>query len=133
MRTGRLVLDDRFLILLEYQNKTTPKVGNRPGDAFVRWALRNSATAGRVERVPLVDHPTRGFESFPDDTDLATFDLADRKFVAVTCVHADRPPILQAVDSKWLAWNTALNRHAVVVDFLCPRDIERFKRDKGAG
>ena len=39
MRNGRLALDDRFLILSEYQNKTQPKRGNRPGDAFVKWAL----------------------------------------------------------------------------------------------
>ena len=36
MQSGKLALDDCFRILGEYQNKTTPKNGNRPGDAFVK-------------------------------------------------------------------------------------------------
>ena len=133
MRFVKLALHDCFLILLEYHNKTTPKKGNRPGDAFVRWALQNNANAARVECIPVVEHPTRGFDSFPDDTHLATFDPPDRKFVAVACAHPDTPPILQAADSKWLAWDTALTTHGVRVDFLCPDDIARFQANKGIG
>jgi hypothetical protein len=105
MRDGKLVLDDRYLILLEYQNKTTPKKGNRPGDAFVKWALQNNANAHRVARVALQDHVRLGFDTFPDDPELSVFDVADRKFVAVAAAHPERPSILQAVDSKWLRWS----------------------------
>ena len=133
MQVGKLALDDRFLILLEYQNKTRPKKGNRPGDAFVRWALQNNANVARVDCIPVVEHPTRGFESFPDNMNLATFDPPDRKFVAVACAHPDIPPILQAADSKWLAWDAALKTHGVMVDYLCPDDIARFQANKGIG
>lgn len=81
MKEGKLVLDDCFRILIEYQNKTTPKTGNRAGDAFVKWALQNNANPQRVDLVELSDHPTRGYDSFPDDPALAAFDPADRKFV----------------------------------------------------
>ena len=118
MQKGRLALDDGFLILKEYQNKTQPNKGKGPGDIFVKWALQNNATT-RCDRVPVTEHPERGFVSFPDDVDLANFDAPDRKFVAVAASHQAHPPILQAADSKWLGWAPALKRHGILVDFLC--------------
>lgn len=131
MRSGKLVLDDGFRILLEYQNKTQPKTGNRPGDAFVKWALRSRSNASLVMEVPLVEHDERGFESFPDDAELVNFDAPDRKFVAVSAAHPDQPPpIAQAADSKWLDWAPALQRHGVQVEFLCSADLQRFHEKK---
>lgn len=133
MKTKHLVLDDGFLILLEYLNKTTPKTGNRPGDAFVKWALQNNANTSRVDCVALEHHPTRCFVTFPDERDLDRFDAPDRKFVAVAAAHPERPSILQAADSKWLMWEAALLRHGVTVDFLCLDDIKRFHTKKTGG
>lgn len=130
MKMGRLALDDGFLVLLEYQNKTQPKQGNRPGDAFVKWALNNRSNAKWVDQVPLLAHDERGFESFPDDAELVNFDTPDRKFVAVSGAHPDKPPIAQAADSKWLDWAPALHRHGIKVDFLCQADIQRFHENK---
>jgi hypothetical protein len=130
MRSGKLVLDDEFLILREYQNKALPKKGNRPGDAFVKWALNNRCNVKFVDQVTLLEHDKRGFESFPDDPDLANFDAPDRKFVAVAGAHVDKPFIAQAADSKWLDWAPALQRHGIVVKFLCPDDINRFHKNK---
>lgn len=130
MRRERVALDDDYQILKEYQNKTAPRTGRGPGDVFVKWLLRNLANERRCVQVALTEHPERGFESFPDDTELASFDRADRKFVAVAALHPERPPIAQAADSKWLAWAPALKRHGVRVDFVCPADIRRFEREK---
>ena len=130
MRSGRLALDEGFLILREYQNKTQPKKGNRPGDAFIKWALQNRCNAKWVDQVTVVEHDERGFESFPDDPELANFDTADRKFVAVSGAHPDRPSIAQAADSKWLGWAPALQRHGIGVTFLCLADIQRFHAKK---
>lgn len=130
MRSGKLALDDGFLVLREYQNKTQPKKGNRPGDAFVKWALNNRCNTKHVDQVNLLEHDERGFESFPDDADLANFDAPDRKFVAISGAHPDKPPIAQAADSKWLDWAPALQRHGIKVDFLCQADIQRFHENK---
>lgn len=130
MRSGKLVLDDRFRILIEYQNKTQPKKGNRPGDAFVKWALNNRCNIKHVDQVTLLEHDERGFESFPDDPELANFDASDRKFVAVSGAHPDKPSIAQAADSKWLDWAVALERHGIKVDFFCQADIQRFHTKK---
>ncbi len=130
MQQRRLVLDEGFLILIEYQNKTQPKTGNRPGDAFVKWALRNRVNQKFVDIVAIQDNHSRGFDSFPDDPALATFDAPDRKFVAVAGAHAGQPPILQAADSKWLDWSPTLKQYGITVDFLCQADIERFHKNK---
>jgi len=130
MKNGRLVHDNQFLILNEYQNKTQPKTGNRPGDAFVKWALRNRVNRKFVDIISIMDNPARGFDSFPDDPALAEFDPPDRKFVAVAGAHAERPPILQAADSKWLDYSPTLRQHGISVTFLCPADIKRFHKNK---
>lgn len=130
MRAGTLVLDNGFLILAEYLNKTQPKTGNRPGDAFVKWALQNRVNRQFVDLVPLQDHDARGFETFPNDPALDRFDGPDRKFVAVAGAHAGQPPILQAADSKWLDWSTALAQHGITVSFICLSDIEQFHKNK---
>lgn len=130
MQQERIALDDSFRILNEYQHKTQPKRGNRPGDAFVKWALRNNANSAKCDLVPLQEHPDRGFESFPEDSDLVNFDAPDRMFVAVAAVHPAHPQILQAADSKWLDWEPALKRHGIEVDFICKDDIQRFHRNK---
>lgn len=130
MSTGKLAIDDGFLILLEYQNKIHLRKGKRPGDAFVKWVLNHKSNKLRIEQVTLVAHKTRGFESFPDDQDLVKFDASDRKFVAVSGAHPDKPAISQATDSKWLDWYPALQRHGITVDFLCKTDIQRFHHKK---
>lgn len=127
---GRVAIDDGYRILAEYQNKTSPHVGKRPGDAFVKWLLRNNANPDRCDQVRVVEHEQRGFESFPDDVRLRAFDPPDRKFVAVARAHHECPPIAQAADSKWLGWSEALRDHGVTVDFLCPEDIQRFAEAK---
>lgn len=130
MKSGKLALDNGFQILLEYQNKTQPQKGNRPGDAFVKWALNNQCNKKHVELVSLLKNDERGFESFPDDPDLVKFDAPDRKFVAVSGAHPKKPPVSQAADSKWLDWAPALKRHGIKVDFLCMTDIQRFHKKK---
>ena len=130
MKRGQLAIDDGFEILIEYQNKTTPKKGNRPGDAFVKWVLRNRLNSKFVEQATLESHPTRVYESFPDDARLTLFDVADRKFVAVANVMVSKPEIMQAADSKWLGWSPILKQCGVSVTFLCQPDIVRFSSRK---
>ena len=129
-QSGRVAIDDGFRILKEYQRKTNANQGNRIGDAFVKWVLRNNANPTRCDQVQLKNHPVRGFESFPDDLDLKDFDISDRMFVAVACAHPQHPPILEAADSKWLGWAEALKRNDVEVLFVCEDDIRRFQQQK---
>jgi hypothetical protein len=134
VQSGRVAIDDGYRILKEYQHKADPFVGKRAGDAFLKWLLRNNANPKKCDQVQLVEHVERAFEAFPDDKRLEKFDWPDRKFVAVAATHPQKPPILQAADSKWIDWAPALQDHGVKVDFVCPCDVQVFDdKKKGRG
>lgn len=127
---GRIALDDSYRILTEYQRKTQPRQGKGPGDAFVKWALRNAANPQRCELAHLPVDSSGDFQAFPTDVRLSSFDPADRKFVATSRALASAPPILQAADSKWIDWAPALRDNGVLVEFLCRDDVERFRAER---
>jgi len=133
MKNGRVVIDDAYRILGEYQNKTSPMKNKGPGDAFVRWLLRNSANTRHVEQVALTEPAENVFNEFPDAALQATIDPPDRKFLAAAAAHPSRPPVWQATDSKWLNWWQPLKAAGVSVEFLCPDDVCRFYARKFPG
>jgi hypothetical protein len=132
MRSGHIVIDDKFRIIKEYMNKLSQSGQPGVGDAFLKWVLTNQANPARCTQVELSpqQHDPRDFEEFPPDEALAGFDPSDRKFVAVSCAHPARPPILQATDSKWWGLREALARCGVNVHFLCPEHIQELHKRK---
>lgn len=82
---GSVVIDDGYLILGEYLNYFRPAGQPGAGNRFINWLLLNQANPSRCEQVHLT--PTadeaRDFEEFPVEPQLAGFDPADRKWVAV--------------------------------------------------
>ena len=79
-------------------------------------------------------HPTGDgtpdYEELPTPRDGTRYDPSDRKFLAVSAAHPDRPPVLQAFDSKWWGWRDALSEVGVSIVFLCPRAIAEKHREK---
>jgi len=71
------------------------------------------------------------FEEFPADQALEDdFDPDDRKFVAVANAHPEKPPILEAADSKWLGWEAKLALHGIRLEFLCRDELEAIRERK---
>jgi hypothetical protein len=127
MRSGHLVVDDGFRILSEYQRHLRQEGQPGPGDAFLKWVLTNQANPRRCTRVALTPHESdpEHFDEFPKHPDLANFDPADRKFVAVAATARGKPEIWQGFDSKWWGWRRALLKEGIRVEFLCAEDIAR--------
>jgi hypothetical protein len=125
MEGGRLVIDDKWLILKEYMAnlKSSGQPGN--GDAFLKWVLTNYRNPQRCEMVSITpkDGELTDFEEFPCICGLAGFHSDDRKFVAVAMAHPQHPPIFQAVDAEWWELRDHFTEAGVTVDFLCPGDI----------
>ena len=122
--TGKIVLDDGYLILSEYRAQLRSEGQPGEGDAFLKWVLTNQANPQKCDQVHV--NPTEdgnSFAEFPDVPELRAFDRSDRKFVAAARAHPDSPPILNAVDTDWWVSRAALERHGVHVEFLCPRDV----------
>ena len=95
------------------------------GDAFLRAVLTRRADPSWCTLVPITPHAERGFEEYPEDPDLASFDPSDRKFVAVALAGPQPAGVLNAVESDWWDHREALERNGVHVEFLCPRETER--------
>ena len=98
-----LVIDDGWHILREYMNNLRSAGQPGVGDAFLRWVLINQANPARCEQIHIMAHASEpnNFAEFPTGPDLFTFDLSDRKFVAVALSHPESPPILNATDTDW--------------------------------
>ncbi len=60
----------------------------------------------------------------------ASFDPADRKFIAVANAHPEKPPVLESADSKWLGWEPRLNVCGIRIEFLCRKELEVIRQRK---
>lgn len=132
---GVIVIDDRDAILSEYRQNCSIRGQPGVGDSFVRWIHDNRGRADLVQAVPLTVSIERAhdFEEFPRHDGLGGLDPSDRKFVAVANAHPQKPPILQATDSKWWGWREALSHCGIAVEFLCPEEIQAtYERKMGA-
>ncbi|MFM8901420.1 MAG: hypothetical protein ACKOF9_15950 [Burkholderiales bacterium] len=132
IKSGILVVDDCYRILSEYQNKTSPRNSKKPGDLFIKWALRHAANAAHVNQVHVNETAENWYLEFPDLQLQERFDPSDRVFAAVAHADPQKPPIWQATDSKWRNWQQQLSAYGIEVDFLCASDISRFYNKKFA-
>lgn len=126
MKDSKVVVDDQFRVLNEYQNKLSAVRNKGPGAVFLKWLSQNLRNGRHVGQVAITDMPDDCFAEFPVAALQKEFDPSDRKFVAIANAHAAKPPILQATDSEWLLWKGRLAAVGITVEFLCPDDICRF-------
>ena len=124
-----LVIDDAGEIFREYRNNLSLKGQPGVGDAFAKWVNDHQWNTSKVDRVQITQNGS-SYKEFPAHHELNDFDPSDRKFVAVANAHSEKPPILQATDSKWWGWNDALAEVGIIVHFLCPEYIETKYKEK---
>jgi hypothetical protein len=131
MNQGHLFVDNAGLIVAEYlgaMGTGQPEAGG----AFVRWVLRNQWVAANVSRVSVTPRTgaSTSFQELPPPIAGITYDPSDEKFLAVAAAHPERPPVLQAFDSKWWGWQDSLKACGVTVHFLCPDEIKAKYQEK---
>ncbi len=126
---GRIVLDDKRLILTEYLKKLSPSGQPGAGDQFMKWVWQNQAVPERCEQVTITPtiEGTSCFAEFPDDPRFESFDRDDRKFVAAALACEQCPPVLNATDSDWWNFQDVLREYGIRIEFLCP---ELFSQDR---
>jgi len=134
MAEGHVFVDDEGRIVTEYRANLSARGQPGPGDAFLKWLLTHEWAGQRVTRVPITPRSGDGedFEELPTPPRGVVYDRSDRKFLAVALAHNERPPVLQAFDSKWWGWRSVLAKAGVTVHFLCPREIARKHKEKTA-
>lgn len=114
-----LVIDASDEIFDEYRQQLSLKGQPGLGDYFMKWVHDNRWNLPQEDRVAITDDGD-SYAEFPSHPQLRDFDKSDRKFIAVANAHKDKPPILQATDSKWWGWRQALAEVGIHVQFLCP-------------
>ena len=124
-----LVLDAGDEIYDEYRKQLSLQGQPGIGDRFMKWVHDNRWKFPDSSRVAITKDGD-SYEQFPDHKGLNDFDPSDRKFVAVSNAHPEKPPILQATDSKWWGWKDALSDVDIYVHFLCPGYIKTKYEEK---
>lgn len=128
VKKGGLVLDSSNEIFDEYRQQLSMQGQPGVGDSFMKWVHDHQYTLPDIERVEITKNG-ESYDQFPAHAGLTQFDNSDRKFIAVANAHPDKPPVLQATDSKWWGWKDALSEVGITVYFLCP-DYVRTKYAK---
>ena len=126
-----LIIDAGDEIFGEYRKQLSMKGQPGIGDHFMKWVHDNRWTLHDSQRVAITRRG-ESYDEFPAHDGLNDFDISDRKFIAVANTHSDKPPILQATDSKWWGWKEALIEAGISVHFLCPEYVkEKFAKKMG--
>jgi len=128
-KNGGLVMDAGDEIFDEYRRQLS--MGGQPGvgDKFMKWVHDNRWKLPDADRVKITKNGNT-YNEFPSHCGLAQFDISDRKFVAVSNAHPDKPPIFQATDSKWWGWKDDLAAVGITVHFLCPDYVKAKYAEK---
>jgi hypothetical protein len=130
MNTGALVIDYQGEILTEYKRHLNSSGQPGVGDAFLKWVY--TCQLRSTGHLVNISPDGESYLEFPSHKGLVKFDRNDRKFVAVSNAHSKKPPILQATDSKWIAWESALKEVGIRVFFLHRGYVdEKYKRKMG--
>lgn len=138
IKNNSLVMDRDGEIFNEYlrqlnhakQLRQENKLGELPqGYKFILWILKDYWNSPDLVTITKNGET---YDEFPSHEGLINFDKSDRKFVAAANAHQDKPPILQATDTKWWGWKDALEEAGISVIFLCPKYAEdKYEQKKG--
>lgn len=127
VETRGLILDADDEIYSEYRRQLplSASLSGQPGIGyhFMKWVHDNRWTLHSSQRVSITRNGD-SYDQFPSCGGLENVDPSDRKFVAVSNAHPEKPPILQATDSKWWGWRDILAECGIKVEFLCPKYVE---------
>jgi hypothetical protein len=124
-----LVLDSGDEIFDEYRRQLSMKGQPGVGDRFMKWVHDHRWSLPDSNRVTITKKE-ESYVEFPAHDGLENFDNSDRKFVAAANAHPEKPPILQATDSKWWGWKDFLAEAGITVHFLCPEYVETKYAEK---
>jgi hypothetical protein len=97
------------------------------GDYFFKYIHDNQQVESKCLVVTITRDKEKGFVEFPGRPDLNSFDLSDRKFVAVAIASEVNPSIYNATDSDWEEHEAALKDVRITVIQLCPQHASKIR------
>jgi hypothetical protein len=132
MNSNVVCSDSLGLILAEYGSNLPSRSRAGFGDMFFLWLARNRFNTRCSHTVEITPHEASGFHEFPKLADelAASIDPSDRKFIAVANAHPEKPPILEATDSKWIGWKDGLAEAGITIEFVDEEFLRPFYERK---
>jgi hypothetical protein len=112
----KLVLDLGHEIWKEYHNNICDN--SNMGKLFFRWLHSYYATILPEDHIKLDRDENGRYIDYPYDDDTREFDESDKKFVALSNAHPEKPPIIEAADGKWLGYEKAFAKYGIHIEFL---------------
>ncbi len=126
-----LVIDAGDEIFNEYHHQLSMSGQPGMGDSFMKWVHNHRWSLPDSQRVEITKKD-ESYDEFPVHGGLTSFDDSDRKFVATSNAHSDKPNILQATDSKWWGWKDALSECGITIQFMCECYIQtKYQKKMG--
>ncbi len=103
----------------EYQRHCNYSGQPGAGDLFFKTLHDHEYDIKKCNLINIQKNNKGEYIDFPQDSNLATFDLSDRKFVALSRACDCDAVIRNSVDSDWLQFADALKRNGIAIDNLC--------------
>lgn len=128
-----VVVDEDHQIIKEYLGRVrTSGKAKTLGGEFLKWLMQNLSNADHCLKIKLHQTGHGLFSETP--TGFHGFDKDDLKFLAVANTVSPKPPILQAVDTKWGTWSKEFDAAGILIENLCPSYVALVaaRRRKGA-
>ena len=123
-REGVVCVDDKGLIMGEYERRTGHMGQAKPGTVFCKHVWRKMGDSSRVRLIPVDPQDAEGRDF--SDPELPSNNLKkDAKFLAVA-LKADAV-IVNAADSDWAEHRELTDQLGVDVRQLCPEHATRAK------
>ena len=86
------------------------------GDIFFKW-IHDNRHKNPDTQIKL--HKTEtGYQEFPSAMESIGVDLSDKKFFSVSYAHRSKPPIYEAVDTKWWNWAEPAKQCGINIVFI---------------
>ena len=115
-------VDDKWLIMREYQSRTKQDGQTRPGSAFYKHVWQKMGDTNRIRLIPVEPRDAEG-RDFAEPVLPPNNLKKDAKFLAVA-VKADAV-IVNAADSDWAEHRELTDRLGIDVRQLCPQHATR--------
>lgn len=130
----QIVLDRGKKIYTEYRNAYLQLKNSAPNMAtrFCKWLFHYINIIPDEDFIELPLNGNGEYIDFPDDIRLKTFDLSDRKFIALAKKHSEHPTIIEGADCKWWGFREALADLGIKVTFIDEDYIKmKYKQKMG--
>lgn len=115
-KNRKLVLDLDHEIWKEYH--TNVYKNSNMGKIFFKWLYEYYATISPEDNIKLQKNSEGKYLDFPYDENTEEFDESDKKFVALANAHEEKPPIIEAADSKWIGFEECFAKYGIHIEFL---------------